>query len=195
MILSRALLTALLVLIFSRTSFALAEIRTITTRPGVTMDFLIMTPAENGQRDVLILFPGGNGAGSFKLSKEGIVSGWSFLVRSSDSFIRRGLAVVTVNPPSDHSTGMDTGFRESAEHAEDLANLINYLEQKGYQRIFLAGNSRGTLSAVSNGIRLKNSRLKGVILTSPLEYDSFLRWLPLEKLDQPVLMIHHREDI
>jgi pimeloyl-ACP methyl ester carboxylesterase len=89
---------------------------------------------------------------------------------------------------------MSTGFRESAEHAEDIAKLAVYLEQQGFQRIFLVGNSRGTLSAASIGARLKDSRFKGVILTSSLEYDNFLRWLPLEKLELPVLMVHHRDD-
>ncbi|MBC7962838.1 MAG: hypothetical protein H7Y05_07830 [Steroidobacteraceae bacterium] len=190
----RFFFTALLFLVLSGTSFALTEIRTIPTRPGVTMDFLVMIPDQPVQRDALIFFPGGNGAGPFKLGAGGVVSGWNFLVRSADRFIRGGLAVVTVNPPSDHPTGMSTGFRESAEHAEDIAALISYLKQQGYQRIFLVGNSRGTLSATSLGTRLKDSRLKGVILTSSLEYDNFLRWLPLEKMKLPVLMVHHRDD-
>jgi pimeloyl-ACP methyl ester carboxylesterase len=189
----RFFLAALFLLIPAVNSFALTEIRTIPTRPGVTMDFLMMTPDRLHQRDALIFFPGGNGAGPFRLTG-GIVNGWSFLVRSADSFVRDGVSVITVNPPSDHSTGMSTGFRESAEHAEDIAKLAVYLEQQGFQRIFLVGNSRGTLSAASIGARLKDSRFKGVILTSSLEYDNFLRWLPLEKLELPVLMVHHRDD-
>ncbi len=190
----RVLITSILFLLLTGSSFALTEIRTISTRPGVTMDFLVMAPDQAVRRDALILFPGGNGAGPFKLGNGGVVSGWSFLVRSADSFIRGGLSVVTVNPPSDHSTGMSTGFRESVEHAEDIALLANYLEQQGYERIFLVGNSRGTLSVTSLGSRLKDSHLKGVILTSSLEYENFLRWLPLESLNLPVLMVHHRDD-
>ncbi|HCE68612.1 MAG: hypothetical protein A2X82_01115 [Geobacteraceae bacterium GWC2_55_20] len=192
---SRILLAIVLVLMLAGRSFALTEVRSILTRPGVTLDFLVMTPERSPQRDALIFFPGGNGAGPFKLGEGGVVSGWSFLVRSADSFIRDGVAVVTVNPPSDHPTGMSTGFRESAEHAQDIATLAGYLEQQGYQRIFLVGNSRGTLSAASLGTRLKDSHLKGIILTSSLEYENFLRWLPLEKLNLPVLMIHHRDDL
>jgi pimeloyl-ACP methyl ester carboxylesterase len=123
-----------------------------------------------------------------------VVIGWSFLVRSAGFFINNGLSVFTVAPPSDHSTGMSTGFRESPEHAEDIALLAGYLELLGYKHIFLVGNSRGTLSAASLGTRLKDSHLKGVILTSSLEYDNFMSWLPLEKLKLPVLMLHHRND-
>lgn len=186
--------SAILLLVMTSTSFAVTEIRTIPTRPGVTMEFLVMTPEKIGHRDALILFPGGNGAGAFKLTESGVVTGWSFLVRSSGDFIQNGLSIFTVAPPSDHPTGMSTGFRESTEHAEDITFLADYIEQLGYERIFLVGNSRGTLSAVSLGTRLKDSHIKGIILTSTLEYENFLRWMPLEQLQLPVLMVHHRDD-
>lgn len=185
---------AVILLILSTTSFAATEIRTIPTRPGVTLDFLAMIPEKTGQHDALILFPGGNGAGAFKMTESGVVTGWNFLVRSTDFFIEKGLSVFTVEPPSDHTTGMSSGFRESDEHAEDIAALVNYLVQLGYERIFLVGNSRGTLSAVFLGTRLKTDHLKGVILTSALEHDNFLRWLPLDQMQLPVLMVHHRND-
>ena len=181
-------------LALTTTSFAVTEIRTIPTRPGVTLEFLMMTPAKAAHHDALILFPGGNGAGPFKMTESGVVTGWSFLVRSSGDFVQSGLSTFTVAPPSDHPNGMSTGFRESAEHAEDIAFLTNYLEQLGYERIFLVGNSRGTLSAASLGTRLKDIHIKGIILTSALEYENFLRWLPLEQLQFPVLMVHHRND-
>lgn len=186
----------LFLLTFSVTSFAVTEVRSIATRPGVTMNFLAMTPEYAGlhEHDALILFPGGNGAGTFKMTDSGVASGWSFLVRSSGDFIDNGLSVFTVAPPSDHPTGMSTGFRESAEHAEDIALLMDYLEQQGFERIFLVGNSRGTLSATSLGTRLKHDHLKGIILTSALEYDNFMRWLPLDQVELPVLMVHHRDD-
>lgn len=184
----------ILLLALASTSFALTEIRSIPTRPGITMNVLMMTPEKAGRQEALILFPGGNGAGPFKITESGAVSGWSFLVRSADTFIESGFSVFTVAPPSDHSTGMSTGFRESPEHADDIVSLINFLIQQGYERIFLVGNSRGTLSAASLGTRLKDNHLKGIILTSSLEYENFLRWLPLNQIHLPVLMIHHRDD-
>lgn len=190
----RLLVTTVLLLFSCSSAFARTEIKSIATRPGVTLEFLAMTPEKNGGRDALILFPGGNGAGTFKVTDDGVVSGWNFLVRSAEAFTRNGLAVFTVAPPSDHSTGMSTGFRESAEHADDIDALTRYLARAGYERIFLVGNSRGTLSATSLGTRLKDSHIKGIVLTSALEYENFLRWLPLEQLKVPVLMIHHRYD-
>lgn len=186
--------TAILLLAMTTTALGATEIRTIPTRPGVTLEFLMMTPEKTRRHDALILFPGGNGAGPFKITDGGVVTGWNFLVRSAGNFTESGLSVFAVAPPSDHPTGMSTGFRESAEHAEDITFLTTYLGQQGYDRIFLVGNSRGTLSATFLGARLKDSHLKGVILTSALEYENFLRWLPLEQLRLPVLMIHHRDD-
>ncbi len=173
---------------------AYTKVETIQTRPGVTMDFLAMTPAPTGNGDALIFFPGGNGNNPYKITDGGVVSGWNFLVRSAEFFTLNGLSVFTVAPPSDHSSGLSSGFRESAEHAEDISALTQYLEQKGYERIFLVGNSRGTLSAAAVGSRIKDSHIKGVILTSSLEYDNFLRYLPLDQLRFPVLMVHHRYD-
>ena len=189
-----ALCSILLLLVLSTSSFAVTEIRTIPTRPGVTMAVLVMTPEQTNHHDALILFPGGNGVGPFKITESGVVTGWNFLVRSSGNFVESGLSTFTVAPPSDHPNGMSTGFRESAEHADDIAFLTNYLELLGYERIFLVGNSRGTISAAALGTRLKDSHIKGVILTSALEYENFLRWLPLEQLQFPVLMVHHRDD-
>ncbi|OGR26089.1 MAG: hypothetical protein A2X83_07105 [Desulfuromonadales bacterium GWD2_54_10] len=184
----------LLLLAISTPALAVTEVRSIPTRPGVTLDFLFMAPEQGQLRNALILFPGGNGAVPFRITSSGTAYGWSFLVRSADAFTKRGLAVATINPPSDHPTGMSAGFRESPEHAEDIAKLAVYLKSQGFERIFLVGNSRGTLSVASLATQLKDTHILGVVLTSSLEYDGFMRWLPLERLLQPVLMVHHRED-
>lgn len=168
-------------------------LHTIPTRTGVTLDFLVISPETSTSKDAVIMFTGGNGAIPFKLTENGAVSGWNFLIRSADDFVQQGLTVVAVRPPSDHKTGMNTNFRESSEHAEDISYLTSYLESTGINRIFLAGNSRGTLSAASLGTRLNDDHIKGIILTSTLESD-FLRWIPMEKVRKPVLMVHHRGD-
>jgi len=190
----RLLILAIILLTISTPALAVTEMRSISTRPGVSLEFLFMAPDRMQSRDALILFPGGNGAVPFRITSGGTAYGWSFLVRSSDAFVQRGLAIATINPPSDHPTGMSAGFRESPEHAEDIAKLAAYLKSQGYERIFLVGNSRGTLSVASLATQLKDAHIRGVVLTSSLEYDGFMRWLPLERLLQPVLMIHNSED-
>lgn len=192
----KRLLPALLAtMLLAAPAMALTEVRGIPTRPGVRLDFLYMTPEGKGTpRAALVMFPGGNGMLPFRLLGDGAVQGWNFLVRSSADFSREGLTLVTVNPPSDHSSGMGTGFRESPEHAADIAALCGYLVSQGIERIFLIGNSRGTLSVAALAVWLADPHLKGIILTSSLEYDNFMRWLPLDKIRLPVLMVHSSDD-
>lgn len=168
-------------------------LHTIPTRTGVTLEFIVISPENRSSDDAVIMFTGGNGAIPFRLTENGGISGWNFLIRTADDFISQGLTVVAVRPPSDHKNGMNSNFRESSEHAEDISHLASYLEANGIKRIYLAGNSRGTLSAASLGTRLSDDHIKGIILTSTLESD-FLRLIPLEKVRKPVLMVHHRAD-
>lgn len=187
-------LTVLILLGTPLAALAVSEVRSIPTRPGVTLEFLFIAPDQKARHDALILFTGGNGAIPFRLTKGGTPYGWNFLIRSVDEFTRRGVAVITANPPSDHPTGMDTGFRSSAEHAEDIAKLADYLVKQGFERIHLVGNSRGTLSVAALATRLRDPHLQGIVLTSSLNYGNFMRWLPLDSVKTPVLMMHHRED-
>ena len=191
---SRLLILVTVLLALSAPALAVTEVRSISTRPGVTLDFLFMTPEQGQLRDALIMFPGGNGAVPFRITSSGTAHGWSFLVRSAEAFTQRGLAIATINPPSDHPNGMSAVFRESPEHAEDIAKLAAYLRAQGFERIYLVGNSRGTLSAAYLATKIKDAHIRGVVLTSSLEYDGFMRWLPLKQLLHPVLMVHHRDD-
>ncbi len=187
-------LSLLLLLVTPLQALAVSEVRSIPTRPGVTLEFLFVVPDQKPRYDALILFTGGNGAIPFRLTKSGTAYGWNFLVRSVDEFTSRGLTVITVNPPSDRPTGMDTSFRDSAEHAEDIAKLAAYLVTQGFERIFLVGNSRGTLSVAALANRLHDPHLKGIVLTSSLNYSNFMHGLPLDGISVPVLMVHHRDD-
>lgn len=188
--------TLLASLLLASPAMALTEVRGIPTRPGVTLDFLYMTPEGKSAppRSALIMFPGGNGLLPFRLLDNGAVHGWNFLVRSAADISSQGLTLVTVNAPSDHASGMGTGFRESSEHAADISILCSYLVSQGIERIFLIGNSRGTLSAAALAALMTDQHIKGIILTSSLEYDNFMRWLPLDKIRLPVLMVHNSED-
>ncbi|MBT1071167.1 alpha/beta hydrolase family protein [Pelotalea chapellei] len=191
---NRFLLLIIALLSLSSHANALTEVRSIPTRPGVTLEFLFMSPGENAGKTALILFPGGNGTRAYRLLDDGAVQGWNFLVRSAQELSSQGFALAIVSPPSDRPNGMSSGFRESMEHADDVGKLAAYLAAQGYHKIFLVGNSRGTISATALAGRLHDIHLTGVILTSSLDYDEFMRWLPLEKVRLPVLMIHNRED-
>jgi len=178
---------------FPNTAESYNTLHTIPTRSGVTLDFVVISQASTPTDDAVIMFTGGNGAIPFRLTENGAVSGWNFLIRTADEFVQQGLTVIAVRPPSDHKNGLNSNFRESSEHAEDISCLTTYLASTGIKRIYLAGNSRGTLSVASLGTRLSDDHIKGIILTSTLESD-FLSYIPIEKVRKPVLMVHHRAD-
>lgn len=186
----------ILILLFSVTAtpcFALKEVRTIPTRDGITLNILEQSKGNTIDKTALILFPGGKGAHTFKLEEDGRVCGNNFLVRTSKDFAQEFTSVI-VDTPSDHKIGMDTDFRQSAEHAIDITKLMDYLTSQGVEKIFLVGTSAGTLSVASLATKIQHPKLKGIVLTSSLEHTKFMRWLPLEKIRLPVLMIHHSED-
>lgn len=114
--------------------FALKEIRTIPTREGVTLNFLVRDKGTAIDKTALVLFPGGEGENAFKLEEDGRVRGNNFLVRTSKDFAQEVTAVV-VDTPSDHKNGMNDDFRQSAEHALDIIKLIDYLTSQGVERM------------------------------------------------------------
>lgn len=169
----------------------------LTTRPGVTVKILIMTP-DSPSKGTLLLFPGGSGANHFSERGGKVRLGNNFLVRASDLFVERGFGVAIVDVPSDQAYGMSDQFRTSKEHAEDIQKLLGQLEPKLPKPIYLVGTSRGTLSAAHLAISFKEQRLGGVVLTSSIGASKgggmSLFNLPLEEITLPVLFVHHRED-
>ena len=182
-----------ILLLVTSPCFALKEIRTIPTREGVTLDILLRYKGNTIDKTAVILFPGGDGAHHFRLENDGRVRGNNFLVRTSKDFAQEFLTVL-VDAPSDRKNGMDDDFRMSSEHAADISKLMDYLTKQGVERFYLVGTSRGTLSVASLAAKIKNTTLKGAVLTSSLEYAKFLRWVPLETITVPVLMVHHTDD-
>jgi hypothetical protein len=174
------------------------EIFTLTTRDKVTESFLLSTPAETPAA-VAILFPGG--AGSIRLRNEGgsIKFGeGNFLVRARQEFVKRGIASVVVDSPSDQPRGMDDDFRLSEKHSGDVARLMQEVKQRFPSLpVFLDGTSRGTISAAASGSRLGNE-LAGVVLTSSLFLAARdgpgLSKFDYSTLKPSVLLVHHAED-
>lgn len=169
------------------------EIKTIETRPGITMRILLNAP-DHPPKGVLIMFPGGWGANHFQDKDGKILLGENFLVRSSPEFVKRGVAIAIVDVPSDQANGMSDVFRNSPEHAQDIGKTIEFLVSQGLQPVYLVGTSRGTLSAAYLGAVLKDDRIKGIVLTSSLAGPRFLGVLPLKKITYSVLIVHHRYD-
>lgn len=117
-------------------AFAAQEIKTLATRPDVTLKILLMK-AETDSKTVLLMFPGGNGAFHFAEKNGNIELSKNFLVRTAADFVKKGLSVAVVDTPSDQRLGMDDSFRVSENHRDDIDRVILFLVGQGYDSIYL----------------------------------------------------------
>ncbi|WP_199155046.1 alpha/beta hydrolase [Chromobacterium sp. ASV23] len=165
----------------------------LSPRPGVTLRFLLLEPPGPARAN-LLLFMGGEG--QLKLSAAGELGAGrgNFLVRTRQAWADMGFRVAVVDAPSDMPHGLLGDFRESQEHATDIAAVVDYLRQGAALPVWLAGTSRGTTSAASVAL-LRPGKADGLLLTSSINAGrGNLSHLPLERLSIPVLMIQHRRD-
>jgi pimeloyl-ACP methyl ester carboxylesterase len=170
----------------------------IPTRPGVTQRLVYIAPPQ--PKASVILFAGGHGG--LQISNEGDFT-WgkgNFLVRTRQLFADAGLAVAVIDAPSDRKApAFLGGFRQTREHAADVAAVIAWLKQQAPVPVWLAGTSRGTQSAAYIATELSRAQggPDGLVLTATILTDPNGRAvpkMPLEKIGIPVLVIHHEQD-
>lgn len=163
---------------------------TLSTRPGVQQRILMIHP-EGKSKGILILFPGGDGAGHFKEGERGFRLSNNFLVRSSHLFALEGFTAAILDVPSDRASGMSDGFRTSPEHLREIRAVVSFFAETYRQPVYFVGTSRGTLSAAYAATALGGEGVAGVVLTGAYEQ---IGSLPLERIGYPVLFVHHRDD-
>ena len=177
------------------------EVVDLPTRAGVTERILVEQP-EQAPTAVLVLMTGGAGrlgiSGNGSLRNEG-----NFLLRSRALFVQHGYAVVLPDTPSDHGSPPFLGetFRESGEHAADLAAVIGWSRQRFSRPVWIVGTSRGTQSAAHAAVSLSGPGAPdGVVLTSSIlattrvNRSTPVQDMPLENVRVPVLVVHHEQD-
>ena len=165
----------------------------IPTRPGV-MQRLLLLPAQDAKA-VVVLFTGG--VGLLRIAPDGAIGigGGNFLVRSRQLFADQGFTVAVIDAASDRQTApFLSGFRQTAEHAEDVKATMAWLRHNLKLPVWLVGTSRGTQSIGSIAVRFAGTpdSPDGTILT-----ETSGRAVPamaLEKLTVPVLVVHHEQD-
>lgn len=185
------------------------ELVTARTHDGTTTRYTLAFPAKAPAKTgiiTLVLLAGGGG--HLNLDDTGCpraLTGNS-LVRSIAHFHENGFATALVDAPSDH-TGSDGlgGFRNDDRHADDLGGIIAAIRARTKGAVWLAGTSRGSISAVNAAARLSGpSAPDGVVLTSILTVgtkDGRKAWTaqtvfdhPLESIRVPVLLVGHAAD-
>lgn len=175
----------------------------LPTRPGITLRYAVFAP-DAPPAAAVILFVGGEGRLNIP-EQPGPTwqNAGNFLTRSREYFRRRGLYVVVVDAPSDHSHGLVNNFRISADHAEDIAAVIADVRKRAAGApVWLIGTSRGSISAANVAARLQGPHgADGVILTSSVSrpgrggggqdtvFDA-----DLSAIRVPTLVVYHRAD-
>lgn len=177
---------------------AMSEVVTLDTRPGVTQSFLLLEP-KGSTKDVVILFPGHEGAVRFRETAKGYevedrVGGLTGSPQMRNTLWRNGFAVALVAPPSDRSQ-LVPWFRASAEHAQDVHKVIAYLRER-YPKLYLHGHCQGSLSAASVATRLKSKGISGLILSSARSSGPAGAVTDFERgaVSVRVLLVQHKED-
>jgi len=198
--LSTGLLAVVLLTAVDASRLAAADgIVSLDTRPGVTQRFLVLEPkrAVNG---AVIMFPPEEGLVQFKKNKKGRFKvkrgGW--IGQTIDMYRERGIAVAVVEPPSDRlGHGMDTDFRKSDEHAEDLGHVIAHMTDRTGFKPFLVATCRATHSASSVATKVERETISGVVLASSRsrgKRGSILDAIIPGRLQSRVLFVHHVDD-
>lgn len=129
------------------------EVITVDTHDGSTTRYSLAQRPQTSSYDrpiVLVLLVGGNGY--INLDNAGCP--WALrgnsLVRSIPYFHAAGFFTALVDAPSTHhgADGLE-GFRIHARHAEDLGKVIADVQVRTKATVWLAGTSRGSISAVT----------------------------------------------
>ncbi len=181
------------------------EVLAIDTASAGTLRAAFVAPTTQPPLTLLLL-PGGDGHADLDAQGCAQKLKGNSLNRSLPLFQAQGLGTVFVDAPVAHQ-GVDGlgGYRVQAAHADDLGRLIAAVRARTRGAVWLAGTSRGAISAVNAAARLKGDAAPdGVVLTSAVVLgDPRARktWvshsvfdLPLADMAQPLLVVVHAQD-
>lgn len=140
----------------------------------VTMNYMLHNIAAFAPKALVVLIAGGQLATNITdPDMDGVpnTASANFVVRSAHLFRNRGYKVITIDRPSDYATEIPVGesrgfaydgYRTSMRHAVDISAVVS-AENAGNLPVFIAGTSRGAISAVSNYMLAA-----GISLSSPV---------------------------
>jgi Serine aminopeptidase, S33 len=181
------------------------EIVTLSTRPGVTQTYFLVSVPKNPHA-IAVLFPGGGGFIRIRREEDKIkFDSGNFLVRTRGEFTKRGVVAAIIDAPSDQQRnwGMTDDFRLGEQHFTDISAVVVDLQSRfSGLPIFLVGTSRGTISAAALAARF-GQRVTGSILTSTMfrsagggssQPGPGLSKFDFASIRIPLLFVHHVSD-
>jgi predicted alpha/beta-fold hydrolase len=155
----------------------------VPARPGVTQP-VYFTASPSAVASV-ILFPGGNGVVASVRN--------NFLLRVANRFSAQAINVAVADAPSDQAGGMAPQFRESSQHADDIAGIIAMLKRRAPVPVWLVGTSNGSISAANGAARIGPPGVSGAVLSSSVWLGG-MAGVALEQIKVPVLVVHNYDD-
>jgi hypothetical protein len=153
-----------------------AEIQTRVSETGtaVTVPIFADEPSSaDGYKGVVVLIGGGDLTqglvGTPSTGVPGTTGGPNFLIRSAQLFAEAGYEAVALDKPSDQpppgttdTTLSSDAYRISVKQAVDILQVVRWVNTRNAP-VFLAGTSRGAISAVA-----QNLIAAGISLSSPV---------------------------
>lgn len=179
-----------------------AKLLSLETPRGATVDVAVFHPGELGA--AVLLLEGGEG----KVTIGGTVdapqiTSTGFLARNAEAFADHGLLVAIVDAPSDYQEeGLTTEFRQSAEHAQDIGAVADWLHDQTSEPVWVLGMSMGSLSATNAAIRLQTT-LDGFGVASGLTTPSGMLGqaapngilgMDVASISVPAVVVGHEDD-
>jgi hypothetical protein len=181
-----------------------ALVKRVSTDPAVEVHDVasrdarvrVLVEKADGARAAVLLFAGSRGA--TLVSPEGRIgqSEGNFLIRSRALFRAHGLTTVVFDGPSDEADDL-RWFQDTPEFAADVGAVIAHLRKALGMPIWLVGTSRGAVSVANAATRPEVLRADGIVFSATQFVGG--RWadvfrFPLERIDAPVLVVHHAAD-
>jgi len=177
---------------------SIASVRKDINNNDISIDYMVHEPTQS-PRGLVMLIAGGKLNAAIEGVNGGSTTsaGSNFLVRSAQFFADAGFRAVTVDRPSDSSKDVNSGdpgsaydaYRNSSRHATDLSSVINAESQDiPNAPVFIAGTSRGAISAVA-----QQDLGAALLLSSPVTTGA---GLPVEAsaISKPTQVVWHGSD-
>ncbi len=178
---------------------------TLSTHDGTSARYGISGDAATAKAAIVLLAGGGGHVALDDGACPRQLVGNS-LIRKMPLLHARGFVTALVDAPSDHQEedGLG-GFRIEAAHAEDIGKAIADVRKRTGLPVWLAGTSRGTISAANAASRLKGvAAPDGLILTSPVTsgfeggrkawVEQTVFSVDLGEIRIPLLVVAHADD-
>lgn len=148
---------------------ACGSVVSLPAHDGTTQNYSLAGDAKTAKAALVLLVGGG---GHIAMDDGGCATKLkgNSLIRQRDAFHAGGMVTALLDAPSDHheQDGLG-GFRLDPRHADDIGKVIADVRAKTGLPVWVAGTSRGTISAANAASRLSGAAAPdGVILTSPL---------------------------